>query len=65
MKIKSIGFEAKYTIQDGVHDVHNKLQSGRLEKTEDTNSISWFQKLELWKKIFASKAMYDGILEIE
>ena len=64
-KIKSIGFEAKYTIQDGVHDVHNKLLSGRLEKTEDTNSINWFQKLELWKKIIYSKAMYDGILEIE
>jgi nucleoside-diphosphate-sugar epimerase len=64
-KIKSIGFEAKYTIRDGINDVYSNLVNGKLEKTEDTTSIAWFNKLEHWKKIIDSKTMYDGMLEIK
>ena len=64
-KIKSIGFEAKRTIEEAIQDVHNGLKSGQIEKTDNTINIAWYEKLEYWKKIIDSKEMYNGILEID
>lgn len=45
-KIKeSIGFSAKHTVSEGVVEMYNELDSGRLKDTIKTKTVEWYKKL--------------------
>ena len=45
-KIKEvIGFSTKHTVSEGVVEMYNELDSGRLEDTIKTRTVEWYKKL--------------------
>ena len=42
---KSIGFSAKHTVSEGVVEMYNELDSGRLKDTIKTRTVEWYKKL--------------------
>ena len=63
-KIQSLGYRAKYEAEDGVREICEALESGKLEKTTKTITLDWYEQLEKWHKIIHQVELYEGILEI-
>lgn len=63
-KIYSLGYRALYTAEDGVKDVHNALQSGRVERTTKTITLDWYCELVAWHERIRQVEMYGGVLRI-
>ena len=60
-KIKSIGFVNKYNAEDGINDLLPKLESGEIDKTDNTITLKWYETLEYWQQIIKSVEI-DGKL---
>ncbi len=63
-KIEQLGYKARYTAQDGVREICEALESGKLDKTAETLTLAWYQELVRWHKIIHEVEMYGGILDI-
>ena len=64
-KIKSIGFDAKYIVDDGVVEIIEALESGQTDRTANTITLEWYKELVKWQKIIRSVEMYGGIVDID
>ena len=49
-KIKKLGFINKYTAQDGINELIPKLESGEIDKTDETITLKWYETLEYWQQ---------------
>jgi nucleoside-diphosphate-sugar epimerase len=63
-KIESLGFKAKYVAEDGVREICQALEEGKLEKTTETITLKWYQELVKWHQIIKNVEKYGGIIEI-
>lgn len=63
-KIEGLGYRAKYTARDGVHEICEILESGGLDKTTETLTLKWYQELVKWHKIIKEVEMYGGIVDL-
>lgn len=64
-KIESLGYRAKYMAEDGIREICEALESGKLHKTTQTITLEWYKQLEKWHKIIRQVELYEGVLEIE
>lgn len=63
-KIEALGYKARYTAGDGVREICEALESGKLDKTTETLTLKWYQELVRWHKIIKEVEMYGGIIEL-
>lgn len=63
-KIERLGYKAKHTARDGVQEICEALESGRLDKTTETLTLKWYQELVKWHKTIKEVEMYGGILDL-
>lgn len=63
-KIERIGYKAKYRARDGVHEICEALEAGRLDKTTETLTLAWYQDLVKWHRIIKEVEMYGGIIDL-
>ncbi|WP_047983993.1 NAD-dependent epimerase/dehydratase family protein [Ornithinibacillus californiensis] len=62
---EALNWEARYTAADGAMQIFEKLESGMLQKTEETITLNWYKKLIEWERIIQETNMYGGLLEID
>lgn len=63
-KIESLGFKVQYGAEDGVKEICEALESGKLDKTAETITLDWYKSLVKWHAIIKDVEMYGGIIEI-
>jgi len=64
-KIEStLNWKAQWNAEKGSNEIVEKLQSGELEKTNKTITLTWYQDLMKWHKIIKDAEKYGGILNI-
>jgi nucleoside-diphosphate-sugar epimerase len=63
-KIQALGFEAKYGAKEGVMEVYQALESGKLQKTPQTITLDWYKELTKWHGIIRDLEMYGGIVSL-
>ncbi len=50
-KIEKLGFKAKYSAQDGVIEILDRLNDGSLDKTIKTITLDWYKKISYWHEL--------------
>ncbi len=60
-----LGWNAKWTAEQGVAEIMDFLESGRLERTPQTITLDWYRDLEYWHKVIKEVEKYGGILDIK
>lgn len=63
-KIERLGYRAKHRAEDGVREICEALESGKLDKSIKTITLEWYKRLEKWHKIICQVELHNGILEI-
>lgn len=63
-KIEKLGYKAKRTARDGVQEICEALESGRLDQTTQTITLKWYQELVKWHKIIKEVELYGGIIDL-
>ncbi len=63
-KIESLGYKAKLTAEDGVREICEALESGKVDKIPETITLEWYKELHKWHRIIREVELYGGILEI-
>lgn len=61
---KKLGWKAKWSGEDGVLEIVDALQAGKLDKTPQTITLDWYRQLVEWHKIIREVEKYGGILDI-
>jgi len=64
-KIEALGYKAKLTAADGVKEICEALESGKIDKTTETITLDWYKTLTKWHEIINSVELYGGILELD
>lgn len=60
-KIKELGFSAKLVAEDGVSEIVEKLNSGKLDKTIKTITLDWYNEITKWHQRINDMAI-DGMM---
>ncbi len=60
-----LGWKAKRNLKDGVIEILQALQSGKLVKDDSSITLEWYQQLVEWHKRIKELEKYGGILDIE
>jgi len=63
-KIYRLGYRALYRAEDGVSDISEALQSGRIDRTTKTITLDWYRELVAWHERIRQIEMYGGVLRI-
>ncbi len=63
-KLEKLGYNVIRTAQDGVQEICEALESGKLDKSTDTITLQWYQDLVKWHKIIKEVEMYGGIIDL-
>lgn len=63
-KISSLGYKALYKAEDGVSDICQALQSGKIDRTTNTITLDWYRELTAWHARIRNIEMYGGVLKI-
>ncbi|HZO99771.1 MAG TPA: SDR family oxidoreductase [Terriglobia bacterium] len=63
-KLSSLGFRTRYGARDGVLEVFEALESGKLERNAKTITLDWYKELVKWHSIIKDVEMYGGILDL-
>ncbi|TDT43460.1 nucleoside-diphosphate-sugar epimerase [Halospina denitrificans] len=61
----TLGWKASRTAETGTREIVEKLQSGELDKTDQTLTLNWYQELTKWHRIIKDIERHGGILDIE
>jgi len=64
-KIEALGFKAELTAADGVKEICEALETGKIDKTTETITLDWYKALTKWHEIINSVELYGGILELD
>ena len=63
-KIEALGYRTKKNAADGVAEICEALEAGRIDKTTVTITLDWYKELVRWHRIIREVEMYGGILDI-
>ena len=63
-KIEALGYRAKYVAEDGVREVCEALEAGKIDKTTETLTLEWYKDLHKWHDIIRQVELHGGLLEI-
>ena len=63
-KIYALGYKALYRAEDGVKDIADALQSGKIDRTTKTITLDWYRELVSWHERIRQVEMYGGVLRI-
>ena len=64
-KIKNVlGWEPKWDALKGASQIVEKLESGELQKNQQSITLEWYEELIKWHKIIKDAEKYGGILQI-
>lgn len=63
-KIEALGYRTEKTAADGVAEICEALEAGRIDKTTMTITLDWYKELARWHRIIREVEMYGGILDI-
>jgi nucleoside-diphosphate-sugar epimerase len=63
-KVSSLGFKALYKAEEGVIDICEALQSGKIDRTTKTITLDWYRELVAWHERIRNIEMYGGVLKI-
>jgi len=63
-KIEKLGFNAKFTAENGAQEILQRLEDGTLQMHDKTITLNWYKNLVEWQKIIQKTEMYDGMLNI-
>ena len=63
-KIEALGYRTERIAADGVAEICEALEAGRIDKTTMTITLDWYKELVRWQRIIREVEMYGGILDI-
>ncbi len=63
-KIKSLGFTTTLRAEDGVREVYEALESGKIDKTPETMTLEWYESLVKWHRVIKEVELHGGIIDI-
>lgn len=63
-KLEALGYSADWTVSDGVAEICEALDDGRVERTPRTITLDWYQELVRWHRLVREAEMYGGIVDI-
>jgi nucleoside-diphosphate-sugar epimerase len=63
-KIEALGFRTEKTAADGIAEIYEALESGTVDKTNQTITLEWYKELVRWHGVIRRVEMYGGIVEI-
>ena len=63
-KIEALGYRAEMTAADGVAEICEALESGRIDKTAQTITLEWYKELTRWHQIIRETELYGGMLAL-
>jgi nucleoside-diphosphate-sugar epimerase len=63
-KIYSLGYKALYKAEDGVVDICQALETGKIDRTTNTITLDWYRELTAWHARIRNIEMYGGVLKI-
>jgi nucleoside-diphosphate-sugar epimerase len=63
-KIEALGYKAKLTAEDGVAEICDALENGKIDKTTETITLEWYKALTKWHEIIRNTELYGGILDL-
>jgi nucleoside-diphosphate-sugar epimerase len=63
-KVSALGYKALYQAENGVADICEALQSGKIDRTTKTITLDWYRELIAWHKRIKDVEMYGGVLKI-
>lgn len=63
-KIEALGYRAEKTAADGVAEICQALESGKVDRTTKTITLDWYQELTRWHRLVREVEMYGGMVEI-
>lgn len=61
-KIEGLGYRATLTAEDGVREICEALEDGRVDRTTDTITIEWYKALLEWQERIRAVELQGGIL---
>lgn len=61
-KIYGLGYKALYQAEDGVKELVEALEAGKVDKTVKTITLEWYKELIAWNERIKSVAIDGGIL---
>jgi nucleoside-diphosphate-sugar epimerase len=63
-KIYSLGYKALCKAEDGVVDICQALETGKIDRTTNTITLDWYRELTAWHTRIRNIEMYGGVLKI-
>jgi nucleoside-diphosphate-sugar epimerase len=63
-KLYALGYEALYRADDGVKDICDALEGGKVDRTSKTITLDWYRELVAWHERIRQVEMYGGVLRI-
>jgi nucleoside-diphosphate-sugar epimerase len=63
-KIEALGYRAELSAEDGVLEICEALESGKLDRTPDTITIDWYSQLLEWSQRLRDIAPDGNILDL-
>ena len=63
-KLEALGYSAEWTASDGVAEICDALDDGRVERTPRTITLDWYKELVRWHRLVREAEMYGGIVDI-
>ncbi len=63
-RIHALGWKTLKCAEDGVAEICEALEAGKIDKTTETITLDWYRALAKWHEIIHDVEMYGGILDI-
>ena len=64
-KIEALGYQAKYAVEDGVKEICEAIEDGRINKDAPNITLQHYKDLEHWFQVIKDMERHGGILHIE
>lgn len=63
-KIERLGWRARLGAADGVGEICEALESGRVDRTPQTITLDWYKELERWQRLVQATLLHGGMLDL-
>lgn len=63
-KIEALGYKAALGAEDGVKEICEALEAGKLDKGPKTITLQWYQELVKWHRIIRDTELHGGMIEL-